>query len=85
MGLEIYKKHTKPAKQRGMEMKDAVPGKVGLVDVLGDQLILEKCDFKLLFTERLMYKFLTPYMCVCCVINECCRGNLSARVGFFSV
>ena len=34
IGLEIYKKHTKPAKQRGMEMKDAVPGKV--VDVLGD-------------------------------------------------
>jgi len=34
MGPEIYKKHMKPAKQRGMEMKDAVPGKV--VDVLGD-------------------------------------------------
>jgi len=34
MGLEIFKKHTMPAKQRGMEMKDAVPGKV--VDVLGD-------------------------------------------------
>ena len=34
MGLKIYKKHTKPAKQRGTEMKDAVPGKV--VDVLGD-------------------------------------------------
>ena len=34
MDLEIVKKHTMPAKQRGMEMKDAVPCKV--VDVLGD-------------------------------------------------
>ena len=34
MGLEIFKKHTMPAKQRWMEMKDAIPGKV--VDVLGD-------------------------------------------------
>ena len=34
MGLEIFKKHTMPAKQRWMEMKDAIPGKV--VDVLGN-------------------------------------------------
>ena len=34
MGLEFFKKHTMPAKQRWMEMKDAVPGKV--VGVLGD-------------------------------------------------
>ena len=34
MDLEIVKKHTMPAKQRGVGMKDAVPCKV--VDVLGD-------------------------------------------------
>jgi len=31
---EIFKKNTMPAKQRGIEMKDAVPGKV--VNALGD-------------------------------------------------
>ena len=34
MDIVIVKKHTMPAKQRGMEMKDAVPCKV--VDILGD-------------------------------------------------